>query len=36
VVIGLVFGGLGGRFGALPSPALARTLAVRPATAIHG
>jgi hypothetical protein len=36
VVIGLVFGGLGVRFGALPSSALARTLAVQPATAIHG
>jgi hypothetical protein len=36
VVIGLVFGGLGVRFGALPSTALARKLAVQPATAIHG
>jgi hypothetical protein len=35
-VIGLVFGGLGVHFGALPSTALARKLAVQPATAIHG
>lgn len=36
VVIGLVFGGLGIRLGALPSPAAARAFAVQPATAIHG
>jgi hypothetical protein len=35
-VIGLVFGGLGVHFGALPSPAFARKLAVQPATAING
>jgi hypothetical protein len=35
-VIGLVFGGIGIRLGALPSPAVARTFAVQSATAIHG
>jgi hypothetical protein len=35
-VIGLAFGGLGIRLGALPSPAAARRFAVQPATAIHG
>jgi hypothetical protein len=35
-VIGLAFGGLGVRLGALPSAAVARRFAVQPATAIHG
>lgn len=35
-VIGLAFGGIGIRLGALPSAALARRLAVQPATAING